>query len=279
MATDKTAVTCYLDDDLLEYLTEYCTEYKITGKNKDKQIVPRLGTGLMELLKIISTIPISDLPSISPDTIPTQDIEVLIEKKLSDRKILSKILGTILSEATMVSQLRDAIIADEFNDNDESNSNLPLDLPVKYFDEDDDDSSVPDETPVEYLDNEALDDSSLLHETPVKYFEDDHKDDTSTGLSKILEESQAQQTFDDNEIDDDNSNLPDNIPVKYFEDEDKDDTSTILGTILEESQAKQIVDSSDTVKSKEEIDLLIDSIKVSSNEVKKRKGLTEGTSP
>jgi hypothetical protein len=277
MATDKTAVTCYLDDDLLKYLTEYCTEYNITGKNKEQQIVPRLGTGLMELLKIISTIPISDLPSISPDTIPTQDLEVLIEKKLSSRKILSKILGTILSDSTMVSQLRDAIIADEFNDNEDPNSNVPDEIPVKYFDEDDEDSSVPDETPVQYFENEALDDSNLPDNIPVKYFEDEDKDDTSTGLSKILDESQAQQTFDDNEIDDDNSNLPNNIPVNYFEDKDKDDTSNGLSKILDESQAQQIVDSSDTVKSKEEIDLLIDSLKVSDKEAKKRKGLKAQT--
>ena len=45
MATDKTAVTCYLDDGFLKYLTEYCTQYNITGKNKNKEIVPRLGTG------------------------------------------------------------------------------------------------------------------------------------------------------------------------------------------------------------------------------------------
>ena len=237
MATDKTAVTCYLDDDLLEYLTEYCTEYNITGKNKDKQIVPRLGTGLMELLKIISTVPISDIPSISPSTIPSVDIEGLIEKKLSDRKLLSKILGTILSDSTMVSQLRDAIISDEFNDNESANSKLPGETPVKYFDDDE-------------IDNDKDANSKLPGKTPVKYFE---------------------------ENDDDNSSVPDETPVEYLDNEDKDDTSNILGTILDESQAQQIVDSSDTVKNKEEIDLIIKKIKVSSVEVKKRKGLKTQT--
>ena len=66
--------------------------------------------------------------------------------------------------------------------------------------------------------------------------------------------------LDDNK--DKNSNLRSETPVKYL-DQDKDDTSRIIGTILKESQGKKTVD---TIKSKKEIGLLIDLIKVSDKE-------------
>lgn len=51
MATDNKPVTCYLPDDLGQYLTQYCTEYDITRKDKEGNIRPALGTAVVEILK------------------------------------------------------------------------------------------------------------------------------------------------------------------------------------------------------------------------------------
>lgn len=61
MATSKKAVTVYLDDNVLEYLEKYCTEYSVMGKDKSGELKPRLATGINDLLKIMLNTPVSEL--------------------------------------------------------------------------------------------------------------------------------------------------------------------------------------------------------------------------
>ena len=61
MTTERKAVTIYLPDNLVEYITQYCTSNEVIGKNKNGEIVPRLATGIVDLLKIVANTPVDEL--------------------------------------------------------------------------------------------------------------------------------------------------------------------------------------------------------------------------
>ena len=83
MTTQNKAVTCYLPKDIEEFITGYCNEYGITRKDKEGHIYPSLGTGIIELLKLLAFNP--ELVS-SPilDTVPSKFSEDAIEKKIDE---------------------------------------------------------------------------------------------------------------------------------------------------------------------------------------------------
>jgi hypothetical protein len=51
MATENKGVMVYLPKEVEEYITEFCTEYNITRKDKEGNILPSLGTGIVTYLK------------------------------------------------------------------------------------------------------------------------------------------------------------------------------------------------------------------------------------
>jgi hypothetical protein len=51
MATENKGVMVYLPKEVEEYITNFCTEYSITRKDKDGQVSPSLGTGIVTFLK------------------------------------------------------------------------------------------------------------------------------------------------------------------------------------------------------------------------------------
>lgn len=129
MATSNTQVTTYLPDHILEYVEKYCIEYGITRKKDDK---PLLATGIVDLLNILVNIPIEDLPN-SNDNISTLDIEDTIEKKLSDSKVVSKLLDTLLSDSTLRQRLIDVLLPVTANtEPDNAPNTLSNTLPVTY---------------------------------------------------------------------------------------------------------------------------------------------------
>lgn len=83
MPTQNKAVTCYLPKDIEDFITGYCNEYGITRKDKEGNIYPSLGTGIIELLKLLAYNP--ELVS-SPilDTVPSKFSEDAIEKKIDE---------------------------------------------------------------------------------------------------------------------------------------------------------------------------------------------------
>ena len=101
MTTQNKAVTCYLPKEIESFITGYCNEYGITRKDKEGVIYPSLGTGIIELLKLLVYNP--ELVS-SPilDTVPSKFSEDVIEKKIDE--ILEKKLN---SPNTVPSQLPD----------------------------------------------------------------------------------------------------------------------------------------------------------------------------
>jgi hypothetical protein len=95
MTTQNKAVTCYLPKDIEDFITGYCNEYGITRKDKEGNIYPSLGTGIIELLKLLAYTP--ELVS-SPilDTVPSKFSEDAIEKKIDE--ILEKKLSNHLPD-------------------------------------------------------------------------------------------------------------------------------------------------------------------------------------
>jgi hypothetical protein len=95
MTTNNKAVTCYLPKDIEDFITGYCIEYAITRKDKEGNIYPSLGTGIIELLKLLAYNP--ELVS-SPilDTVPSKFSEDAIEKKIDE--ILEKKLSNHLPD-------------------------------------------------------------------------------------------------------------------------------------------------------------------------------------
>ena len=113
MTTQNKAVTCYLPKDIEDFITGYCNEYGITRKDKEGNIYPSLGTGIIELLKLLAYTP--ELVS-SPilDTVPSKFSEDAIEKKIDE--ILEKKLNspdTVPSQVTDLEGKVESIILDK----------------------------------------------------------------------------------------------------------------------------------------------------------------------
>jgi len=83
MTTNNKAVTCYLPKDIEDFITGYCTQYGITRKDKEGHIYPSLGTGIIELLKLLAYNP-ELVGSPLPDTVPSTISEDAIEKKIDE---------------------------------------------------------------------------------------------------------------------------------------------------------------------------------------------------
>jgi hypothetical protein len=95
MTTQNKAVTCYLPKDIEDFITGYCNEYGITRKDKEGNIYPSLGTGIIELLKLLAYNP-ELVGSPILDTVPSKFSEDAIEKKIDE--ILEKKLSNHLPD-------------------------------------------------------------------------------------------------------------------------------------------------------------------------------------
>ncbi len=75
-------VTCYLPPEIAEQLKAYCFEHEITRKNKQGELSPSWGTGIVEALKLFFS---SDtLPSPLPDTrLDKRMVEDIVKDSLS----------------------------------------------------------------------------------------------------------------------------------------------------------------------------------------------------
>ena len=70
MATENRGVMVYLPPDVEEYMTNFCTEYNITRKDKEGTILPSLGTGVVTYLR-------SKMSGESPEEILTKPSKLL----------------------------------------------------------------------------------------------------------------------------------------------------------------------------------------------------------
>ncbi len=120
MATENKAVTVYLPPELEEYISGYCLEYDVTRKNKAGELQPSYGTGIVYLLRILSTIPISELPDNVPSKLPDKlkdwqgAIECNVIEKLSSN-VPSKLTESVLKEiqessGNLLSELKSSVL-------------------------------------------------------------------------------------------------------------------------------------------------------------------------
>ena len=120
MATENKAVTVYLPPELEEYVSGYCLQYDVTRKNKAGATQPSLGTGIVDLLKILSATPISELPENVPSELPDKlkeiqgAIECNVIEKLSSN-VPSELIDSVLkkmqeSSGNLLSELKSSVL-------------------------------------------------------------------------------------------------------------------------------------------------------------------------
>ena len=111
MATDNKGVMIYLPKDLEEYITNFCTENDITRKDKDGNLVPSLGTGVVTYLKrnILSQSPDNVLP-ISSQPISTglneQEVLDLIDQYFTNKLPSENSVRTSINETINIQEVR-----------------------------------------------------------------------------------------------------------------------------------------------------------------------------
>jgi hypothetical protein len=79
MATDNKGVMVYLPSDLEEVLEKYCTENKITRKNKDGEPMPSMGTGIVHYLRSHL---LGEVPSNAPNGFTLDEVRSLVDKAI-----------------------------------------------------------------------------------------------------------------------------------------------------------------------------------------------------
>jgi len=120
MATENKAVTVYLPPELEQYVSGYCLQYEVTRKNKAGVRTPSLGTGIVDLLRILSATPISELPNNVPSELPDKlkevqgDIELNLIEKLSSN-VPSQLKYNVLKEiqespGNLLSELKSSVL-------------------------------------------------------------------------------------------------------------------------------------------------------------------------
>jgi hypothetical protein len=120
MATENKAVTVYLPPELEEYVSGYCLQYEVTRKNKAGELQPSLGTGIVDLLRILSATPISELPNTVPSELPDKlkEVQGAIESNIIEKlssNVPSELIDTVLnkmqeSSGNLLSQLKSSVL-------------------------------------------------------------------------------------------------------------------------------------------------------------------------
>jgi regulator of replication initiation timing len=148
MATTNRAVNVYLPKELEQSVTKYCTEYNITRKDKEGNIVPAWGTAILEILKhYFNEDKQSNLPSNAPSILLDEQIESI---KAEIRFDLVPEFNELLK--VNLEQLRDRIEALE-----------RIAIAPK-------EKEIPDTTPTQsQLDNLYTDIDGIHHSYPVEY--------------------------------------------------------------------------------------------------------------
>lgn len=96
-------VTCYLPPELAEQLKAYCFKHEITRKNKQGELSPSWGTGIVEALKLFFSS--DNVPSPLPDTgLDRRMVEDLVKDSFN-----SILLSQLPSNAPVEEKLKELI--------------------------------------------------------------------------------------------------------------------------------------------------------------------------
>lgn len=81
-------ITCYLPPEIAEQLEAYCFEHEITRNNKQGQLSPSWGTGIVEALKLF----------FSSDTLPSPLPNNVLEKKMVEELVKDSLNSLLPSQ-------------------------------------------------------------------------------------------------------------------------------------------------------------------------------------
>ncbi len=100
-------VTCYLPPEIAEQLKAYCFKHEITRKNKQGELSPSWGTGIVEALKLFFS---SDtVPSPLPDSgLESRTVEDLVKDSLS-RLLPSNVCNQLPSEDRLKDLIQESV--------------------------------------------------------------------------------------------------------------------------------------------------------------------------
>lgn len=102
MATKNKGVMIYLPKEVEEYMIKYCTEYNIVRKDKEGNMLPSLGTGVVTYLK-------STISGESPDVILAKSSR-LLSSGLSKDEVLDLIREYNTSESLSTGLNKDEVL-------------------------------------------------------------------------------------------------------------------------------------------------------------------------
>ena len=100
-------VTCYLPPELAEQLKAYCFEHEITRKNKQGELSPSWGTGIVEALKLFFSS--DNVPSPLPDIGLDQRIVEDMVKESLDSLLPSHLSNNVPSEKKLKELIQDSV--------------------------------------------------------------------------------------------------------------------------------------------------------------------------
>ena len=116
---DYKTITCYLPPELAEQLKAYCFKHEITRNNKQGQLSPSWGTGIVEALKLFFS---SDtIPSPLPDSVLSEEkLKELIEESVTN--LLPSLLSSnvLTTDSPIVKELNSRLSQLEVTRNEPS---------------------------------------------------------------------------------------------------------------------------------------------------------------
>ena len=100
-------VTCYLPPEIAEQLEAYCFEHEITRNNKQGQLSPSWGTGIVEALKLFFSS--DNLPSPLPDNVLEKKmVEELVKDSLNSL-LPSQLSNNVPSEEKLKELIEESV--------------------------------------------------------------------------------------------------------------------------------------------------------------------------
>ena len=100
-------VTCYLPPEIAQQLESYCFKHEITRKNKQGELSPSWGTGIVEALKLFFSS--DNLPSPLPDSgLDKRMVEALVKDSL-DSILPSNLPNNVPSEEMLKELIQESV--------------------------------------------------------------------------------------------------------------------------------------------------------------------------
>ncbi|MEL4894902.1 hypothetical protein [Crocosphaera sp. Alani8] len=100
-------VTCYLPSEIAEQLKTYCFKHEITRKNKQGELSPSWGTGIVEALKLFFSS--DNVPSPLPDNVLEKKMVEQLVKDSLDSLLSGNLSDTLPSEEMLKELIEESV--------------------------------------------------------------------------------------------------------------------------------------------------------------------------